>query len=197
MRFPRFMRRHNQPRKPWDDDVDILFLDVDGVLNSRRTRETGDHLPADEPVENLRRIVDATQRCTIVLSSTWRLDAQQREALAAVLAMSGLSFSSVTPDLEAAHTGDRVDEILQWLREHPGPTGVTRAWIALDDLDLLMMNPKLPSTHFVRTSDSIGLTRENADLAIRLLQEQRAAFSACFSDTKAVAVLPGAKEGTA
>ena len=67
--------------------------------------------------------------------------------------------------------GDRVDEILSWLETHCKDGN--RPWVALDDLDLLLMNPKLRPPHFVRTRDSIGLTRENADEAIRLLQAQR------------------------
>ena len=34
-------------------------------------------------------------------------------------------------------------------------------WVALDDLDLIEMNPtKIDETHFVRTDDEVGLTEE-------------------------------------
>jgi len=40
--------------------VSLLFLDIDGVLNSQETRETGDHMPAQELLDNLADIVLAT-----------------------------------------------------------------------------------------------------------------------------------------
>ena len=33
--------------------VSLLFLDIDGLLNSQTTREEGDHMPADVLLENL------------------------------------------------------------------------------------------------------------------------------------------------
>ena len=152
-------------------DATLIFLDVDGVLNSRASRDTGDHLPADEPLAHLVHLMSSLQCGTIVLSSTWRLDAQLREALHRVLAIEGLSFVSVTPDLEITHTGDRVDEIMAWLSAH---RSADHPWIAIDDLDLLGMNPKLHARNFVRTSDGVGLTRRNVNEAVRKLSEQRA-----------------------
>lgn len=159
----------NMPAIP--PDASIIFLDVDGVLNSKVSRDTGDHLPASEPLDNLVHIISSVHAGTIVLSSTWRLDSLQRNALAHVLASVGLAFISATPDFSVSCKGDRVDEILSWLETHCKDGN--RPWVALDDLDLLLMNPKLRPPHFVRTRDSIGLTRENADEAIRLLQAQR------------------------
>ena len=152
-------------------DASIIFLDVDGVLNSKVSRDTGNHLPAEEPLDNLVRICTSVHAGTIVLSSTWRLNSDARDALAHVLASVGLAFISATPDFSVSCKGDRVDEILSWLETHCKDGN--RPWVALDDLDLLLMNPKLRPPHFVRTRDSIGLTRENADEAIRLLQAQR------------------------
>ena len=152
-------------------DASIIFLDVDGVLNSKVSRDTGNHLPAEEHLDNLVRICTSVHAGTIVLSSTWRLDSDARDALAHVLASVGLAFISATPDFSVSCKGDRVDEILSWLDTHC--TDGDRPWVALDDLDLLLMNPKLRPQHFVRTRDSIGLTRENADEAISLLQAQR------------------------
>lgn len=83
----------------------------------------------------------------------------------------GLTILGDTPDKSADCSGDRVDEILQWLRDHG--SGVQQPWVAIDDLDLLTMNPKLSPRHFVRTRDSIGLTLDNAERAIELLHRQR------------------------
>jgi len=144
----------------------IIFCDVDGVLNSRASREDGDHMPTAEHLSNL---VHAAQGCTLVLSSTWRLDPVLAVPLAAVLESVGLRVYSKTPDLEATSSGDRVDEILLWLREHRAES---LPWVAIDDLDLLAMNPRLVPRNFVRTRDSVGLTRANAEEAISAIRSQ-------------------------
>jgi hypothetical protein len=137
---------------------DIIFLDIDGVMNTRSSRENGDHLPTSECLENLSFIMAHAYKPSIVLSSTWRLDPALLEALKPHLP----PIFDCTPDLERSSTGDRVDEILKWLQEHTAPT-MSPAWVAIDDLDLLRMNPKLNAANFVRTSDGSGLTRACAE----------------------------------
>ena len=102
----------------------MIFLDVDGVLNSQQTRvcelKDGsfirDDLPAPHLVTNLRRIVRETG-AQIVLSSTWRLCPRSTEQLRQRLKANGLCFASLTEDLSTK--GDRVDEIYEWLSRHP------------------------------------------------------------------------------
>ena len=51
---------------------------------------------------------------------------------------------------------DRVDEIRQWLTLN---NTAKAAWIAIDDMDLLMMNPgNICEENFIHTSDETGLT---------------------------------------
>ena len=150
-------------------DADIIFLDIDGVLNNRSSREDGDHLPTADLLDNLRFCVSVST--IIVLSSTWRLDSTLRLPLIETLKSVGLSVHSSTPDLEKLHTGDRVDEIICWLREHDH--SASAPWVAIDDLDLLAMNPKMQSAHFVRTLDGTGLTRANAEEVIFKLRQLR------------------------
>ena len=38
----------------------LIFLDVDGVLNSRGSRESGDHKPQPQLLSHLRHVIDAT-----------------------------------------------------------------------------------------------------------------------------------------
>ena len=119
--------------------ADIIFLDIDGVLNSRSTRENGDHLPDDALLSNLKHaIMHAHRSCLIVLSSTWRLDEALRRPLAEHLLRAGLSIYGFTPDLEKEHTGDRVDEIRAWLQVHCGAMKeeelMAIPWVAIDDL---------------------------------------------------------------
>lgn len=152
----------------------VVFLDIDGVMNSRETRnaESGDcdihGMPADAMLDRLARIVQATG-AAIVLSSTWRIAEHTRKAAEVSLATRNLSIVGCTPDLEAPCQGDRVDEIIAWLR---GATHVD-SWVAIDDMDLLAMNSRLDDAHFVRTSDLVGLTDEKAEEATRKLQKQR------------------------
>ena len=147
----------------------LLFLDVDGVLNSRTSREDGDHLPTDTALDYLSLICRETS-CSIILSSTWRLDSSLLGALKMTLRLHGLEIAGCTPDLEKDCRGDRVDEIHAFLRT----SGCcAQPWIAIDDLDLLSMNPKLRPVHFVRTRDSIGLTHANAAEAIEQLYIQQ------------------------
>ena len=152
--------------------VVLLFLDVDGVLNSQATREDGDHLPAPMLLDNLARIVECTGT-QIVLSSTWREREHTLRAVELALASRQLTLLSSTPDLTT--TGDRVDEILQWMQQ---PELAVEAWIALDDMNLMKMNSKLDAAHFVRTDDAVGLTRDKAEEAITKLLAQRNAKAA-------------------
>jgi hypothetical protein len=139
-----------------------LFLDIDGVLNSQETRlgvDVAGHLPADRLLDNLQSITGRIAPLKIVLSSTWRLDAGQTAAVEAALAERGLALDSpCTPDLSGR--GDRVDEILQSLGDR-GLDPARDVWLALDDMDMLKMNPKLDGGHFCRTDDAVGLTRQN------------------------------------
>lgn len=111
--------------------VKILFLDIDGVLNSAYvldTQKRGDAIDRDM-VSRINRIIDATG-CQIVISSTWRLY-HSLDALKKRLVDNGMwrdAILSVTPRLDARHF-NRADEILSWLHDNPNVT----QYIAIDD----------------------------------------------------------------
>jgi len=88
------------------------------------------------------------------------------------LARIGLALHSCTPDLECLCTGDRVDEILRWLADN---SETPEPWLAIDDVDLLGMNTKLSSQHFVRTTDAVGLTHAGVEEALTKLCAQAGA----------------------
>ena len=161
------LSRHSRPSAAGSFSGDIIFLDVDGVLNTRSSRENGDHLPTSDCLDNLSYIMAHANKPSIVLSSTWRLDPALLDALKERLP----PILDCTPDLERSSTGDRVDEILKWLREHAG--SMSPEWVAIDDLDLPRMNPKLDAAHFVRTRDASGLTRACAEEALIKLRRLR------------------------
>jgi hypothetical protein len=126
--------------------VKVLFLDIDGVLNSaewygRRPRELRDLPNTDhnvglceidpEAVARLGRIVDATG-ARIVISSTWRR-VFRLPTIRLLLAERGLRAEvvGVTPDLGGVAMLGRGEEIRAWLAAHPDVT----AFAVLDDND--------------------------------------------------------------
>lgn len=168
-------------RQPLDR---ILFLDVDGVLNSASSRAERQQqgmsldeasLPTPESLALLVRLVRASG-CAIVLSSTWREAPHDRAAIAGALRSVGLFFIDGTPLIDdAVGAGGRVDEILAWLK---AAAATSAAWLALDDLDMHGWRPELNANHFELTVDSVGLSDANVDSAIAKLrgQSQGAAF---------------------
>lgn len=125
----------------------ILFLDVDGVLNSLKT---GGRYALKRPcLRRLENIVKDT-KCKIVLSSTWRKDEYALKRLKRVLKYRGIEIYSTTPILEK---GFRGLEIQAWLVSNPNPDGYTFA-IVDDDSD--MLEHQLP--HFFQTDPEYGMT---------------------------------------
>lgn len=155
----------------------VIFLDVDGVLNSEFSREKErnnfdnwmEHEVSEMHVNNLKKIVDATG-AQIVLSSSWRFDhpkATGRDFIAdplmkvldRKLKAVGLDIIDVTPDLRGKIRGV---EIQDWLDRH---SEVERFVILDDDVD--MMEEQKP--FFVNTTFKNGLTEEMANKAIEIL----------------------------
>ena len=158
-----------QATKALADHTRIVFLDVDGVLNTQSSRETDvNHLPPAEILQNLKFLVDSTQ-CKIILSSTWRLSDYKRSQLDHVFLQYGLQINGATPDLEKTAKGDRVDEILLWLEMHAAKSEHVQAWVAVDDMDLLRQNPRLKAENFVHTSDEEGFNLPKMEEALQKL----------------------------
>lgn len=156
----------------------VIFLDVDGVLNSEVSREQErnnfdnwmEHEVSEMHVNNLKKIVDATG-AQIVLSSSWRFDhpkATGRDFIAdplmkvldRKLKAVGLDIIDVTPDLRGKIRGA---EIQDWLDRH---SEVERFVILDDDTD--MLDEQKP--FFVNTTFKCGLTEELAKKVIEILK---------------------------
>lgn len=139
----------------------ILFLDIDGVLNSAAVlADKGRHDAIDrDMVERINRVVRDTG-CNIVISSTWRLLWPLGE-LKALLRQHGMIDVVIgqTPRLDR-----RDNEILEWLAEHPE---VTR-FVAVDDdtFDMTAINHRLVATSF-----QTGMLDHHADQAIAILNK--------------------------
>jgi hypothetical protein len=92
--------------------VKVLFLDIDGVVNNKRTKENFEGFMAIDPAMAalVQRIVQNTG-CEIVLSSSWRLFKNSRDELERKIC----KFADITPILHAP----RGYEIKVWLTLHP------------------------------------------------------------------------------
>ena len=140
----------------------MLFLDVDGVLNT--SLQHGGKYVHPLLVKRLKKVVDATN-CKIIMSSTWRKRDDYMQYLRGMLEDVGISSSiaGATPSLPLTNAEGviltpeqlRADEIKAFVRDEGGE-GVKR-WAAVDDLDL---NREL-GEHFVRTNVESGLSSTN------------------------------------
>jgi hypothetical protein len=167
--------------------VHVIFLDIDGVLNSeahlrrldeqhRQRGHTDPTRPKEcqidrDAVARLNRLVAET-RAKIVISSSWRKLLDPPE-LYRVLESHGLVAEIVgeTPDghndPEMLATVGHIDRIFRgheidlWLRQHPG---VTRFVILDDSSDMAMHKNRL-----VQTDCEEGLLDEHVELAIRVM----------------------------
>ena len=162
----------------------VVFLDIDGVLNSNfwnetHTKELSDgSLIDDEKIGLLAELLHRTN-AEIILHSGWRFwfdskgNPLRKEAvkLLELLADAGLSIDGFTPDLtteEIRRTKKfslvKADEILAWLHAHPDVTG----WVVLDDLDL---HHARIERHQVKTDQTVGLTLEDVAKAEEILRK--------------------------
>ena len=87
----------------------LIFLDIDGVLNSRNTPNPRDfpYIVDEELLARLRRLLERTG-ASVVLSSTWRYDPAGIYSAKRY----GIPFIDVIPDLPHE---PRCKEILAWL----------------------------------------------------------------------------------
>lgn len=154
----------------------VIFLDIDGVLNSRiydRKRNWSEQTDIDETrLPLVKEIVDATG-AKIVLSSTWRehwnMDPDKCDAdgvyINETFAKYGLEIYDKTPDLGINF--DRPDEIEAWLnsvQEH------IESFVIIDDYRYTW--GKL-SNNFVKTNPNfgLGLEEEHVKKAIEILNK--------------------------
>ena len=162
----------------------ILFLDIDGVLNSmdnmyamselwhtnkeNKSRDQYGHLFDERCVRWLKFIVEKTD-CKIVVSSTWRMSGlsvmqtmwQMRDLPGEIFDITPLHVDSEIINLYAAsnNEADRGYEIQEWIDIHKPE----RYCIIDDDSDML------PHQNFVQTNSKIGLDYSSALVVCRFL----------------------------
>jgi hypothetical protein len=123
----------------------VIFLDIDGVLNSKMTPNPRKfpYVVDKKLLARLHKLLDRT-RAKVVLSSTWRVDP------VGLLAARhwGIPFMDVCPDMPKS---SRRKEVLAWLAAHPKLT----RYAIIDDED-----DELDDLPVFQPSSKTGLTPE-------------------------------------
>lgn len=170
----------------------VIFLDIDGVLNSDRTLYEYTSLE-DDLILNLKEIVDCTG-AKIILSSSWRTLFSPMAKLMDKFDRYGLHISGMTPNgvekrfvedkgykptnkyldtkviwdendqrVRVQTTHDRGSEIMFWLEKHRN----VESFVILDDEDFDIK--EYYDKQFIKTSYSTGLTKQDVEKAINIL----------------------------
>lgn len=153
--------------------MNLIFLDVDGVLNSHRKLKevydithkphSGYKYPFDEKsLKNLKRLVEETDS-KLVITSVWRKDEEGRDTLVNALKEYELDqyIIGYTPILNKRR-GIEIQAYLEQLDYIPN-------FIILDD------NSDMEEliNHLVKTNIKVGLTESNVEEAIIKLTKKR------------------------
>lgn len=136
--------------------VMILFLDVDGVLNS----SLGEYEFDECNMQNFGTLCKAIKP-KVVLSSDWR---RKTDALAWARAEIErfwplFDFTPISKELF-----QRKEEITEWLSKNEWSSA-----LILDDMSADYCDPKIKGVHFFRTNHRLGLTEIDVDNIKRLL----------------------------
>lgn len=139
----------------------ILFLDVDGVLNSQdtMTKDPSAFFPIDAYMAFLVGRIQLNTGCQIVLSSSWR---HNEESVSHIEKRVSQLFG-MTPDLPGKSRGD---EITEWLSHHPD---VSNYAILDDDMDAGIGHGR----HFFKTTFLNGLTTEIGEEVTQFLNRKQ------------------------
>lgn len=143
----------------------VIFLDIDGVLNSKGTASLDNTY-----IDRLRQLVKETD-AKIVLSSSWKdiiynpddYNESDKSMLDRLMNKEGLPFIGVLPDI---NEDKREAEITEWLNDHKGRV---ESFVILDDLPYRFI--EVFPMNFVRTGGYLfgGLSDKNVEDAIEIL----------------------------
>lgn len=151
----------------------IIFLDVDGVLNSDHfIAEYLDEHPNENPISEdvldkhaINRVYNIVTQtgALIVVSSSWRWDEAAYKALKRQLSEGGVSIYDCT-HTELIYSHGRAQEIQQWLDENKCDN-----FVIIDDAEITI--PEL-AAHHVKTTFLEGLNDTKMNEAISILNQE-------------------------
>ena len=159
------------------DKSKILFLDIDGVLNSFRFSHNEERYGfADELVEKLRKILDKTN-AGVVISSSWRKHEDYepfepmmnwRDVLTRKLGFKMRSdwLLGETPNSDS---GKRGLEILAWFDLQPKSFNKNAKNFCIIDDEVGDILPFICKRLIIKVDMRVGLTDEDAEKAIKIL----------------------------
>lgn len=155
----------------------IIFLDIDGVLNSEmykasRTEDSSDNYIDLSRVKLLADLVNATD-AKIVLSSTWRVDWNKNPNLCGnngkyinrCLAQFDLSIMDKTPFI--SFFSARQKEIQSWISHHYNEV---ESFVILDDMNYGW--GELSDKVVITNPNGYGLEEVHIEKAVELLKSQ-------------------------
>lgn len=149
--------------------MDVIFLDIDGVMVSYRSVRLAQLVPFRQQVflsltalRALRRLVKKTG-AKIVIISSWRGCGEPYEWFKRHLARNGTPVYSETEWLEDREH-DRSDEIFQWLQTHP-----TEHYVVLDDNNRFANRLSVRS-HWIPVDAMKGLRMDDVKKAVTFFE---------------------------
>lgn len=164
----------------------VVFLDIDGVLNTKWWYTQMDrNTPRDKygyafdpkAVANLRKVVDETE-AGIVISSSWKCMGlsqmedmwDERNLPGKVVGITPNSVSDellVDTDIDSMELFHiRGEEIKEWLTKHGKHVS---HYVIIDDMDNMLPEQQ---SHFVQTNPEVGITEDDANKAIVILNKE-------------------------
>lgn len=143
----------------------IIFLDIDGVLNTPKlTKKFGFDFIDSILVAIIARIVRETN-AKIVLSSTWRIQEKDKNIVVQSLAQHNLTLHDSTPVIsrsgwDSVGSVSRREEIQAWLNQNPH----VQKFAIIDDF----VDANIEGSFF-QTNENIGITVHMAEKIIQHL----------------------------
>lgn len=148
----------------------LIFLDVDGVLNTSNSFDTKYELYENNVVafgELVRRFEARGQKCTVILTSTWRLGyekefekcSEQVQRLILKLGEVGVKIDGRTPIYK---NQTRDVEIMRYIREYE-LRNEEYTYIVLDDDVTEFDAQALRGMNFYRVNQHTGLTMKDVE----------------------------------
>lgn len=164
--------------------IKFIFLDIDGVLNNGETtaRTPFRFIGIDDGnLKNLGIILSRVPEASIILSSSWKgcwdedgNPDQDGRYLLDALGRKGYEIADFTSDIEGEHFShcfySRGAGIRRYLEGHEND-----GFVILDDENFDFDREGLETYH-VKPDYSLGLTKEDAEKAVRILNSENLAF---------------------
>lgn len=152
----------------------VIFLDIDGVVVTRRSNRVGITLSPRPPfffdsncVSVLKKLVEMTG-AELVVSSTWRRLRCWKERIKNAFSRAGwddvpISERTPVPERDCPESEVRGEDIALWLEDNP-----VYRFLILDDGDDMLPDQL---TNFVQTSMEEGLTKEHLEKCCEILAD--------------------------